>query len=150
MNGKLIFTIFACLVYLSGCKTVTDYIKPKITIEQTVSKAGEIEKTSNPAKKDILKRDLSRKRVVITNVLVKDVIISGNINYNYCVISDINTSSGIIQCQIHSNDTSTMAKLRAGTSRINVSGDYSKFFIFLDNKSMTLEITDAKIDIVQQ
>jgi len=128
---------------------MTDLFKEKISVEQALRAKQNIDQSQNPAMKHELKQDLGAKRVILTNVTVKKVAASSQIGYDFCVISDVTTSTGTVECYIFSSDNTTMAKLRDGYSRINAEGDFSRFFSLLDNTLMTLEITDAKITIVQ-
>lgn len=133
---------------ISGCKTMTDMLKEKITLEQTIERSRTIDQTENPAKKVQLEKQLKNKRIILSNITVTKVIESSNAHYDFCAIADITSSAGAIECYIYSSDVKTLAALKAGSSQINVEADYFRLYVLTDNK-LILDLTDAKITIVQ-
>ncbi len=138
---SLILAIAA--IVLTSCSV----FKKNIVIKDVVKEKARIDNITNPAKKDLVKDDLARKRIKIENVLVKDIITSSNIDYDYCVIVDVETSQGMVECYVYSRNVKRVAKLKEGKTRIDISGDFSRFFTMLDDYYTKVEIVNAKINI---
>ncbi len=126
------------------------FLKPTITVNEAMAKKQEIDKSENPAYKSLIIRDLAKKRIRLNRVLVKDVTQSGNIDYDFCVIADVPYEKGQIDCFIYSRDTKTISRLKNNKSKIEVTGDFGRFFTLLDSAYTKIEITDASINILEE
>jgi hypothetical protein len=143
---KTILAVVAAAVFMNaGCATL---FKDKISVLDAVAKKEEIDKTDNIAKKALILKDLGEKRVVIADAVVKDIIPSGNIDYEFSVLVSIEAGGSQVECYIHSQDVASVAALIKGKSRIKASGDFSRFFTMLDNKNIKMEIVNADIEIL--
>ncbi len=138
---SLIITMAALMV--SSCSV----FKKSIVIKDVVKEKARIDSIENPARKDLIKEDLARRNIHMENVLVKDVITSANIDYDYCVIVEVETNEGRVECYVFSRNVSRIAKLMAGETRIDISGDFSRFFTMLDEYYTKVEIVNARIKI---
>jgi len=124
--------------------------KDAVTIEQVLKAKNEITSSDNPAKQMILKNELSEKVVKIKNAIIKDIIASPNVDYNFCVLVDIKTSKGPVECYIFSKNIKKMSLLKKGTTRVNVTGNFGRYFSMLDNYYTKIEILNASIDILDK
>jgi hypothetical protein len=122
-------------------------IKTKILIDEVVTQKEKIDKTENPALSEILKKDLSNRRVCLYGLTVKDITSSSNIDYDYCVRADVNSPRGMVECFIYTSNIRKVSKLVKGKSKIDVRGDFGRFFSLLDNYYTKLEILNSSISI---
>lgn len=140
MKKTALLLLALSLVQLSACKTT-------LTLNQALERKDAIDASENPAEKMILKNKLSDSMIVLENILVKDIIQSNNIDYDFCVVADINTDRGPIECFIYSRNINTIAKLQKGVSRISVQGSFGRFFTMLDSYYTKLEVLNAAIKL---
>ena len=138
--------IIVCIIAVSCISC--DLTKPKIDMSVVIKEKVKIDKIENPAQKLYIQRSLSKKRIVIKNVVVKEITTSTNIDYDFCVIVDVNTSKGPVECFIYSKNINKIAKLKKGKSKIDMIGEFSKFFTMLDEYFIKIEIIKAKIRIL--
>jgi hypothetical protein len=122
-------------------------LKKAIRIDAVVDEKARIEATDNPALKQIIRDELGKRRIELVGLTVKDVVDSNNIDYDYCVIADVQTPKGPVQCHIYTTDVKTVAKLVKGKSIIDASGDFGRFFSLLDSYYTRLEVVRASIKI---
>jgi hypothetical protein len=138
---KRIAVIFAGLflvTLVSGCKST-------ITLSKALDRKEVIDKTENPARKYLLKNELGETRVELENVLVKEIIRSNNIDYDFCVLVDVETPKGPVECYIYTKNVRTLSRLKEGESRIDAIGDFGRFFTMLDDYYTKVEILKAKV-----
>ncbi|MCP4133132.1 MAG: hypothetical protein GY754_19350 [bacterium] len=121
-----------------------------INIKDVVTDKEKIDTTTNPAHKYLLKQELSEKEINMSNILVKDVTASTNIDYDYCVIADVDTQKGKVECYIFTKNIHTISKLKNGKTRINVKGQFGRFFTMLDEYYTKIEIITASIEIIEE
>ena len=140
---RYLFVVMLAAVAAMSC----GLFKKPILIDGVATEKAHIDATDNPAMKDLIKEELGKRRIELTGVTVKDVVESNNIDYDYCVIADVQTPQGLVQCQIYSTDAKTVSKLVKGKSVIDVSGDFGRFFSMLDNYYTRLEVVKASIKI---
>ena len=85
---KRILVILILIAFSSqGC----NLLKPKIKLNDAINEKVKMDQIDNPARKLFIQRNLGKKRIVMENALVKDVTISTNIDYDFCVIVDADT-----------------------------------------------------------
>ncbi len=142
---KISLVAFLVGLVFSGCSIFSE----TIMMEQVIAEKQKIDTAENPAKRRLLNLDLRDKRISIKNILVKDVTISTNIDYDFCVIADAVVSGKKIECFIYSKNIKRMSKLIKGKSRINVVGDFSRFFTILDDYYTKIDIVDARITLIE-
>ena len=140
---RYLFVVMLVAVAAVSC----GLFKKPILIDGVVTEKARIDATDNPAMKDLIKEELGKRRIELTGVTVKDVVESNNIDYDYCVIADVQTPQGLVQCQIYSSDAKTVSKLVKGKSVIDASGDFGRFFSMLDSYYTRLEILNATVKI---
>ncbi len=121
--------------------------KPSIKIDGVMDYKQKIDASQNPALKYTLRNELSKKRIKLYDITVKDITESGNIDYDFCVVADVQTKAGPVECHIYSSKVKKIARLEKGRSRIDVSGDYGRFFSVMESTAMRLEIIKASITI---
>lgn len=126
------------------------FFKETLNIKQVVAKKEEMDRSDNPAYKFLAIRDLAQKRVQIKNVTVKDVIVSGNIDYEFCVLASVPYEKGVVDCYIYSRDLKTVSGLVKGKTRIDVAGDFGRFFTLLDDAYTKIEVINADITILKE
>ncbi|HNR87516.1 MAG TPA: hypothetical protein PKM65_04190 [Spirochaetota bacterium] len=140
---KNLIPIVLSAVLLASCST----FKGKLTVQQTLSEKDKIVAAANPAMRYLLTEDLKKKRVVITDATVSDVIESLHIDYDFCVVVTMTVDANKVDCYLYSDDLKTISKLVKGSTRIDAVGDFEKFFTLLDEKYTKIEVLDACIDI---
>lgn len=148
-------------VFLSSCGSVTyvkNILKSKYTVQETIDKKEEMDKKDNPAFTFKGMQELKKSRVHIDGILVKDIIPSTNVDYRFCVLVTVPTTKGDIDCYIYSGtddifpeeDIKTISKLKRGKTKIDIKGDFSRFFTLLDETYTKIEIVNASIDIIDE
>ncbi|MBN1533793.1 MAG: hypothetical protein JXA20_14075 [Spirochaetes bacterium] len=141
------------LIFMIAAAALSSSCSTHYTIEDIVAEKVKIDKTDNPAKKFIIKNNLQTegffvKNVIeLKNVLVKDIIPSTNIDYEFCILSDIDTTRGKVECYIYTSNVGRIAKLEKGKSRIDVEGQFGRFFTLLDEYYTKLELVKSRIVI---
>jgi hypothetical protein len=138
MKIHLLF-LMAVAVAVSSC------VKDPILIESVVDEKAKMDQADNPAMKFLINEELGKREVHLFSVVVKDVTPSTNIDYDFCVIADVQTKKGPVECHIYSTDVKTVSGLVKGKTRINAVGDFGRFFSLLDNYYTRLEIIKATI-----
>jgi hypothetical protein len=140
---KYIFTLLVAVIFTASC----GLLKKQILIDGVVDEKARMDATENPAMKYVINDQLRERRVELFDMTVKDVIQSTNIDYDFCIIVDMQTRKGTVGCFIYSSDVDTISKLVKGKSRIDASGDFSRFFSLLGDYYTMLEIVKASIKI---
>ena len=146
MNSKILFSIILTLSFLS-CNTAT-LLKDQITVNELLTAKDIIDNSQNPAEVLLLKNDLSEKILVLENVKVKDITNSTNVDYDFCVLADIQSEKGPIECFIYTKNINRISKLKKGQSIISVKGEFKRYFSVLDNYYTKIEITNSVITIL--
>ncbi len=98
----------------------------------------------------ILKNELSQKVIELKDITVKDIVNSPNVDYNFCIIADVPSKKGNIECFIFSKNTKKIARLNKQASKINVEGNFGRYFSMLDSYYTKIEILNASITILDQ
>jgi len=141
-----IFLPFFLMFYLISCSS-TSFFKEKVTIDQVLSAKETIDKSQNPAEVLLLKNDLSEKIVILEDVHVKDIIVSPNVDYDFCILADLQSEKGPIECHIYTKNIKRISQLVKGVSIISVKGEFKRFFSMLDNYYTKIEITNSNVTI---
>ncbi len=136
--------LIGIIALLASCS----YLKETIKIDEVVVGKKRFDKSSNPAEKFLIRDELSQKKIVLENVLVKNIIPSNNVDYDFCIIADVITSEGNIECYIYTKDIDDISELIKGKTRISVKGDFGRFFTLLDSYYTKIDVLKASIDIV--
>lgn len=142
MMKKII--LIGIIALLASCS----YLKETIKIDEVVVGKKRFDKSSNPAEKFLIRDELSQKKIVLENVLVKNIIPSNNVDYDFCILADVITSEGNVECYIYSKDIDDISELIKGKTRISVKGDFGRFFTLLDSYYTKIDVLKASIDIV--
>jgi len=123
-------------------------MRKNIMINDVILEKVRIDATENPARKLFMLNDLSdKKRIILSDMLVKDITSSTNIDYDFCIIGDMQTDKGLIECYIYTRNIKKISMLEKGKTRIHVSGEFSRFFTMLDEFFTKIEIVKAAIEI---
>lgn len=122
-------------------------LKEKISIKDLLIEKDKIDSSQNPAESFLLHNSLSQKLIVIENISVKDIISSTNVDYDFCVLSEIQTEKGLIEVYIYTKNVRRISQLKRGETIINVKGEFSRFFTMLDSYYTKLEIINSIIEI---
>jgi hypothetical protein len=122
-------------------------IKEPILINGVAGEKARIDAAENPALKYEIRKQLGNRKIQLFDVTVKNVVDSNNIDYDFCVIADVQSNKGTVECYIYSTDVKTIARLVDGKSKVDVSGDFGRFFNLLDDYYTSLDIVDASIVI---
>ncbi|HOK01637.1 MAG TPA: hypothetical protein PKX79_07500 [Spirochaetota bacterium] len=130
-----------------SCTSYQFFFKDKITIDELLATKEQIDTAENPAQALLLKNDLANKVIVINELLVKDIIPSTNVDYDFCVISDYQSEKGPIEFYIYTKNLRRISQLKKGQSLITVQGEFSRFFSMLDNYYTKIEIIKAAIAV---
>lgn len=124
------------------------------TVEEILVEKEKIDQTQNPAKKFLIKYELqeegilSKNMISLKDVLVKDIVPSMNIDYDFCVLADIETSKGKVECYIYTRNIGRIAKLEKGKTRIDARGQFGRFFTLLDEYYTKIEMVKSTITIL--
>ncbi len=145
MKSKILLSIILPISFLS-CSTALVF-KDTMTINDLLAEKETIDQSQNPAEVLLLKKDLSEKILILEDLKVKDIINSTNVDYDFCVLADIQTEKGPIECYIYSIDVNRISKLKRGQSTISVKGIFKRYFSMLDNYYTKIEITNSRITI---
>ncbi|MFC1669262.1 hypothetical protein ACFL20_02650 [Spirochaetota bacterium] len=142
MRKIILFSIL--LIPLASCNLLRDSIK----VDSIVDKKDKIQMTGNPARKYILERRLRDDYLIeMKGVLVKNVTESTHIDYEFCVIVDVPTKKGLVECYIYTKNIRIISDLKMGKTKIDLSGKFSRFFTMLDDYYTKIEIVDASIEV---
>ncbi len=142
MKYTRLFLIFVVMTAVS-CSA----LKKKISMNDVIKQKVQMDKVENPAQKLFMLRDLGNKRIIIENAVVKEITTSTNIDYDFCVILDVVTSEGKIECYVYTRNVKKVSRLIKGKTRINVVGEFGKFFTMLDEYYTKVEIIKSGIKI---
>lgn len=152
MKRAILCLIILSLVSLScGYRGYLRFFRPKVTIMEVIKVKEEIDSSENPARRYMLVNDLRRDLVSIDKAVVKDVVPSNNIDYEFCVIVDMPYEKGNVECHIYSKnvyekeDIKGVSRLKKGKSVIDVLGEFNRFFTLLDEAYTKIEIINASI-----
>lgn len=141
------------LLTISGCgtaKSIKNRIFPRtLTIEDAIMEKQQLDLVDNPAKKDQIEKDLATCRIKAEDLKVREILVSTDIDYGFCVIAEYQSPKGLIDFYIYSKDNSTIAKLEKGKSKINIKGNFRRFFKLIDNTWFKIDTTDTDIDIIE-
>jgi len=143
------FVAVALLLLLSACSSLPFANKP-MDISRVILEKERISGTDNPARQNMIRQDLENKPVVLQNVIVKDILTSGNIDYEYCVVVETDSKKGDIEAFIYSKDAAVIANLVKNKTRINVSGVFKGFFTMRDHYYLKMEIAEADIRVIPE
>lgn len=117
-------------------------------INDLIQYKEKIDHTKNPAEIYIIKADLASKIISLEGLLVKDIIESTNVDYQFCVISELQTEKGKIECYIFTKNIRRISYLEKGKTIIDVQGEFNRFFSTLDDYYTKVEIINSRITIV--
>ena len=162
--NRAILLIVVVFAFTVSCKSISEmlyvFYTPKVDIKEVIALREKIDSSENPAYQHLISEQLSKKRVRINDVVVKDIIPSSNIDYNFCIIVGVPYAKGEVECYIYARqfygffygfygkeDIETVAKLIKGKSRIDAVGDFVRFFTLLDKTYTKIEIVNAKVTI---
>ena len=137
---------YVCLLCIA-LSAIVSCVKEPILIDGVVSEKARMDQSDNPAMKYIIKEELGKRRVQLFNVSVKDVIESTNIDYDFCVIVDVQTKKGPVECHIYSTDIDIVSKLVKGKTKIDAEGDFGRFFSLIDDYYTRVEMLKSSITI---
>lgn len=149
---KRVIGAIMLLLFLTGCGLFRETIK----VDRAIEYKHQMDQSDNPAQSQLIKNELSKKRIRLENVLVKDVVSSTNIDYNFSVVVEATYNGKSIECYVYGKDwynredVGTIAKLKPGKTRIDVVGDFGKFFTLLDDSYTKIEILNADISIKKE
>lgn len=139
-------TALITILFISAVSCSTSFImKDKITLTELLSTKENIDRAENPAESLLLKNDLAEKIIVLENLKVKDIIPSTHVDYDFCILSDLPTEKGTIECYIYTKNVRRISKLKKGESVIDVKGEFERFFSTLDNYYTKIEIVKCVI-----
>ncbi len=146
---KSITGVLVIVLFVTGCGLFRETIK----VNKAIEYKQDIDQTKNPARAELIKKELKKKRVRLENVLVKDVVGSTNIDYNFSVVVAVPYNGKTVECYVYARDwynqedVKTISKLIPGTSKVDVVGDFGRFFTLLDDSYTKIEILNANISI---
>lgn len=147
MNRIITCLLFlACLTGASGCASFNVF-KTKISIDGVIAEKEVIDQTDNPAKQYTLLEALKNKKVVMENIIVKDIIDSSHIDYSFCIVADVLSNDKKVECYIYCHNVKVISRLVKNESAIDVKGTFERFFSTLDGYYTKVEITSASVKI---
>ena len=128
-------------------KTIQRIYVRTLTIDEVLAAKEQIDLAENPAKKFQIESDLAERFILLDDVVVKDVIPSTDIDYQFYVLVQLSTPKGAVDFYIYSKDNATLAKLEKGKTHIRALGDFRRFFKLIDNTYVKVDVGDADISI---
>ena len=137
------------LLFIVSCSSFT-LLKDQISITDLLTTKETIDKSTNPAEALLLKNNLSEKILILKDITVKDIIVSTNVDYDFCVLADFQSEKGPIECYIYTKNIKRISQLKKGVSVINVKGEFRRYFSMLDNYYTKIEITNSIITIAKE
>ena len=154
MKRIIVFLLLLAVLSLScGYRGYLRLFRAKVPIAEVIAIKGKIDTTDNPARRHVILSQLKEKLVDIDRVVVKDITPSGNIDYEFCVVVDIPSDKGKVECFIYAKnvyekeDIKTIAELKKGETVIDVLGEFGRFFSLLDDYYTRIELINASIAI---
>jgi len=148
MKLKRFFSIILLLSVIS-CSSFT-ILREQISINDLLTTKETIDKSVNPAEALLLKNNLSEKILILHDITVKDIIISTNVDYDFCVLADLQSEKGPIECYIYTKNIKRISQLKKGVSVITVKGEFKRYFSMLDDYYTKIEITNSVISITKE
>lgn len=145
MKSISLFSILLTFFILS-CNT-SSFLKKEMTMDDLLAAKENIDNLQNPAEILLLKNSLSEKILILKDITVKDIVNSTNVDYDFCVLADIQTEKGPIECYIYTRNIRRISQLKKAHSIITVRGEFRRYFSMLDNYYTKIEITNATITI---
>jgi len=155
MKSTILFSIILSFSFIS-CNTISqiqdeislsDLISDQITINELLTAKESIDNSQNPAEALLLKNKLSKKVLKLKDLTVKDIVNSTNVDYDFCVLADVQSDKGLIECYIYTKNIRRISQLKKGQTIINVKGKFNRYFSMLDNYYTKIEITNSEITI---
>ncbi|MDY6933498.1 MAG: hypothetical protein SVZ03_04650 [Spirochaetota bacterium] len=154
MKRKISILFISVFIVSCGSLKNLRMFKDEISVEKAIEKKELMDKSDNPAFKYLITEELREQLIKLEDVVVKDVTISGNIDYDFCIIVSVPSKMGEVECYIYATggfyskeDVNTVSKLVRGETRIDAIGEFSRFFTLLDETFTKIEIVKAKVDI---
>lgn len=135
----------------SGCafKKYEALVRSTMTVDNAVAEKLRMDAAANPAQKYILAKDLADKIIYVDDAVVKDIIPSTDIDYQFCVVAQIQHAKGMIEFYIYSKDNGTIAKMEKGKTKISAVGDFRRFFNLLGDAFVMIDVVDADLSIAK-
>jgi len=143
---KKLHILALILIALTSCSS--SFLRDDLQITDLLKYKEKIDSTTNPAEAYMLKIDLASQTVSLKGLLVKDIIESTNIDYQFCVISEMETEKGKIECHIYTKNIRRISYLKKNKTIMDVRGEFSRFFSTLENYYTKLEIINSQITII--
>jgi hypothetical protein len=154
MKKAVLLLIVCSLVSASSCTTIKKNFKrlykKTMSIEDAIVEKEKLDAADNPAKKFEIETELAGRMIRVNNVKVRDVLISTDIDYSFVVVAEYPSPKGLIDLYIYSKNTSTIADIEKGKTKISVFGDFRRFFKLIDNTWVKIDVGDADIVIEKE
>lgn len=165
--NRAILLIVVVFAFTVSCKSISEmlyvFYTPKIDIKEVIALREKIDGSENPAYQHLISEQLSKKRIEVNDVIVKDIVPSSNIDYNFCIIVSVPSEKGEVECYIYARqfygffygfygkeDIETIARLVKGKTRIDAVGNFMRFFTLLDKTYTKIEIVNARVTIKEK
>lgn len=145
---RKIAPILMMLFFIQSCATTTMF-RDKIDLNQLLKARDNIESTDNIAKQLLLKNELSNKIVVLNKIKVKDIIPSSNVDYDFCILSDVKSDQGDIEISIYSKNIRALSRMKKGETYIDAEGEFGRFYSTLDDYYLKIEILNSRVRILK-
>lgn len=136
------------IITISLCSCSVNFLRDDISIKELITAKEKIDHSENPAEVLLLKNSLSEKIFILDEILVKDIVNSTNIDYDFCIIADVSSEKGMIECFIYTKNVRKISQLKKGQSIISVKGEFKRYYSMLDNYYTKVEITNSDIKII--
>ncbi len=158
MKSNKLFLLILTLSFLS-CNTLSDvkdevllydFFTDQITMNELLTTKESIDNSKNPAEALLLKNTLSKKILKLDGITVKDIVNSTNVDYDFCVLADVQSGKGMIECYIYTKNIRRISLLKKGQTIIDVKGKFNRYFSMLDNYYTKIEITNSEINIKKE
>lgn len=130
----------------AGCAS-NPFFTQEIEADAIMAEKEAIDSIDNPAMRYRKLNELRNKKVLLKDILVKDVIESPLVDYTFCVLAELKIRGKTVECHIYSASINTISRLKRQQSIIDVTGTFQRFFSTLDDYDTKIEITNAKIKI---
>lgn len=143
--------ILLVLIVLAACspRYYEKIYKKTYVVADVVEINEKIKKAENPAQKKLFDDRLKEGLISIESILVKDVVESQIVDYNFCVVGEYNTEFGVVECYIYSKNLKKIAALENGKTKIEVLGKFNRMYKLLDDVYLKIDIVESAIKILE-
>ncbi|MBN1501881.1 MAG: hypothetical protein JW982_17120 [Spirochaetes bacterium] len=145
MKKVLIIVLLVSFTLSCSQKFYEKMYKKSYTLNEIVAINEKIINAENIAEKKVYSQTLNNSIVEIEKAVVKNIVESQNVDYDFCVVADVENEKGKIQINIFSKNIKVISQLKSGESVIKVIGEFGRMYKLFDDYYLKIDIQDAAI-----